>query len=109
MRLRALLKGPKILIFDEATSNFDPVTAEHFAATINQLKGRATILFIAHALPKNLQIDEGVRLGTGTLSTVGAPHERISEAKPQEREAQLCVFRPNPATDSGAKLPPVPA
>ena len=86
---RALLKGPKILIFDEATSNLDPVTAEHFAATINQLKGRATILFIAHALPKNLQIDEGVRLGTGTLGAVGAPHERISEAKPQERAAQL--------------------
>ena len=74
---------------DEATSNLDPVTAEHFAATINQLKGRATILFIAHALPKNLQIDEGVRLGTGTLGAVGAPHERISEAKPQERAAQL--------------------
>ena len=64
-----------------------PYTTDTF--TINQLKGRATILFIAHALPKNLQIDEGVRLGTGTLGAVGAPHERISEAKPQERAAQL--------------------
>ena len=33
--------------------------------------------------------NEGVRLGTGTLAAVGTPHERISEAKPQERAAQL--------------------
>ena len=54
---RALLKQPRILIFDEATSSLDANTAEHFAATINQLKGKATMLFISHALPKNLQVD----------------------------------------------------
>jgi len=27
------------LIFDEATSNLDQETAEHFARTVNQLKG----------------------------------------------------------------------
>ncbi|NOV29365.1 peptidase domain-containing ABC transporter [Methylomonas sp. ZR1] len=60
---RALLKRPKILIFDEATSNLDPHTAEHFAKTINQLKGRVTMLFIAHQLPKNLHLDAVVRIG----------------------------------------------
>lgn len=60
---RALLKQPKILIFDEATSSLDSYTAEHFAATINQLKGKATMLFITHALPKSLQVDETVRIG----------------------------------------------
>ena len=38
---RALLKQPKVLIFDEATSSLDSNTAEHFALTINQLKGNA--------------------------------------------------------------------
>ena len=38
---RALLKQPKILIFDEATSSLDSTTAEHFAATINQLNSTA--------------------------------------------------------------------
>jgi subfamily B ATP-binding cassette protein HlyB/CyaB len=52
---RALIKQPKILIFDEATSSLDSATAEHFAATINQLKGKVTMLFITHALP-NLNI-----------------------------------------------------
>jgi ATP-binding cassette, subfamily B, bacterial HlyB/CyaB len=60
---RALLKHPPVLIFDEATSSLDHPTAEHFCATINQLKGKATVLFITHALPKTLQVDEIVRIG----------------------------------------------
>jgi ATP-binding cassette, subfamily B, bacterial HlyB/CyaB len=61
---RALLKRPPVLIFDEATTSLDQPTAEHFCTTINQLKGRATILFITHALPKTLQVDEIVHIGT---------------------------------------------
>jgi ATP-binding cassette, subfamily B, bacterial HlyB/CyaB len=49
---RALLKQPKVLIFDEAVSNLDQQTAEHFAQTVNKLKGKVTILFITHQLPK---------------------------------------------------------
>ncbi len=60
---RALLKRPKILIFDEATSSLDQATAEQFARTINQLKGKVTILFIAHQIPKGLKVDEVVMLG----------------------------------------------
>ena len=60
---RALLKRPKILIFDEATSSLDEATAENFAKTVNQLKGKVSMLFIAHQLPKGLRVDEVVRLG----------------------------------------------
>jgi subfamily B ATP-binding cassette protein HlyB/CyaB len=59
---RALLKVPKVLIFDEATSALDAETAEHFAKTINALKGKVTMLFIAHALPKSLRVDEIIHL-----------------------------------------------
>ena len=59
---RALLKRPKILIFDEATSNLDRHAAEQFARTVNQLKGKVTMLFIAHQLPPGLQIDGTVEL-----------------------------------------------
>ena len=45
---RALLKRPKILIFDRATSNLDNHTAEQFARTINRLRGKVTMLYIAH-------------------------------------------------------------
>jgi len=60
---RALLKRPKLLIFDEATSNLDQQTAEQLAQTINRLKGAATIIFIAHAIPRGLQVDEQLRFG----------------------------------------------
>ncbi len=63
---RALLKRPKILIFDEAVSNLDSQTAEHFARTINKLKGTVTMLFITHQIPQGLKVDEVIELGTNT-------------------------------------------
>jgi ATP-binding cassette, subfamily B, bacterial HlyB/CyaB len=62
---RALLRRPAILIFDEATSNLDDDTATAFGETINQLKGKATILMIAHKLPKNLEGTETIALAKG--------------------------------------------
>ena len=60
---RALLKRPAILIFDEATSALDQPTAEQFAQTINALKGKVTMLFITHSLPRGLKMDAIFRLG----------------------------------------------
>jgi subfamily B ATP-binding cassette protein HlyB/CyaB len=76
---RALLKRPRFLIFDEATANLDHETAEAFARTVNQLKGRVTMLFIAHQLPRALQVDEVVRLGTPAAPAPIRP-VRVSEA-----------------------------
>ena len=60
---RALLKRPKILIFDEAVSNLDQQTAEHFAKTINRLKGKVTMVFITHQIPRGLAVDEVFSFG----------------------------------------------
>ena len=65
---RALLKRPKVLIFDEAISNLDQQTAEHFAQTINRLKGKVTMIFITHQVPKGLQVDEVVDMGRNAIS-----------------------------------------
>ena len=65
---RAMLKRPKILVFDEATSSLDQHTAERFAQTVNRLKGMAMVLFIAHQLPKGLAVDEVFTL-TGEKAT----------------------------------------
>lgn len=72
---RALLKRPSILIFDEATSALDGPTAEHFAQTINALKGKVTMLFITHGLPRGLQVDAIFRLGPQ-----GAQHVALAPA-----------------------------
>ena len=61
---RALLKRPRVLIFDEATNSLDAVAAEQFARTVNRFRGRVTMIFIAHQLPKGLQADNVVTLGS---------------------------------------------
>ena len=35
----------------------------HFAQTINRLKGKVTMIFITHQVPKGLQVDEVVNMG----------------------------------------------
>jgi subfamily B ATP-binding cassette protein HlyB/CyaB len=78
---RALLKRPRILVFDEATSGLDQPTAEAFARTVNSLKGTVTVLFIAHQMPRALQLDRIIRLGPEpavlsptTPTVVAQPH-----------------------------------
>jgi ATP-binding cassette, subfamily B, bacterial HlyB/CyaB len=82
---RALLKRPSILVFDEATSALDTNTAEHFAQTINALRGKVTMLFITHGLPKGLHVDAVYRLGAQgaqrvALAPAVAPPAASSEA-----------------------------
>jgi len=72
---RALLKRPRILIFDEATSSLDEHTAEQFARTVNRLKGTVTMIFIAHQMPKGLSVDSVFTLG---------PHETSMQVVSEE-------------------------
>ncbi|MDX8392657.1 MAG: peptidase domain-containing ABC transporter [Mariprofundaceae bacterium] len=65
---RALLKQPDFLLFDEATSSLDADTAEVFAATVNQLKGKVTMLFITHQLPAALKADAVIRIDDAKVS-----------------------------------------
>jgi subfamily B ATP-binding cassette protein HlyB/CyaB len=69
---RALLKGPRILIFDEATSSLDHETAEAFARTINGLRGRVTMIFITHHVPKALKVDEVLLMNRSGLHRMQA-------------------------------------
>lgn len=69
---RALLKQPKFLVFDEATSGLDEATAEQLARTVNQLKGKVGILMIAHRLPATLEVDQHLALGTDSVRTRNA-------------------------------------
>ena len=45
---RALLRKPKLLILDEATSNLDMETEEKFVGTLEKMKGKVTILAVTH-------------------------------------------------------------
>ncbi|MFA9462608.1 ATP-binding cassette domain-containing protein, partial [Thiohalorhabdus methylotrophus] len=89
---RALLKRPKILIFDEATSHLDAETAEQIARTVNDLKGKVTILFITHAVPKALRVERTVRLDGGGSAEVA---DKTGNEQPRQ------AVGPNPAAVTG--------
>jgi len=59
---RALLKRPKILIFDEATSSLDKATEESLIKTVNQLKGKVGMLYITHQMYEEINVDCVVKL-----------------------------------------------
>ena len=71
---RAMLKKPKILIFDEAVSNLDQPTAEHFAQTVNRLKGKVTMLFITHHVPRGLMVDQTLTLDSASVPPAAFGH-----------------------------------
>ena len=69
-----LLQDLKMTI---STSSLDQQTAEQFAATINQLKGKVTMFFIAHNLPRTLEVDQVFTFeGGGATVAAGLPPSR---------------------------------
>ena len=75
---RALLKKPRILIFDEAASSLDSETAEQLARTINRVKGEVTILYIAHQIPQSLDFDKHIDLEMFTARPVPVDEKQSS-------------------------------
>jgi subfamily B ATP-binding cassette protein HlyB/CyaB len=79
---RALLRKPRILIFDEATASLDRDTAEALGRTVSRLRGQVTMLFIAHQLPESLQVDATARLEQRRLGSVDEAVVPALEARP---------------------------
>ena len=76
---RALLRRPRILIFDEATASLDRETAEALGRTISRLRGKVTMLFIAHQLPETLAVDVTTRLDQSIHGLADSSPARIPE------------------------------
>ncbi len=79
---RALLRKPKILIFDEATSSLDSLTEEEISKTIREVSqsdSQITIL-IAHRLSTIMHADTIYVLEKGNIVESGS-HEELLSAK----------------------------
>ena len=64
---RALLGQPGLLILDEATSALDPQVELRLLQTIGNLRGRMTVLLIAHRLPETFIADRVFTLRDGMV------------------------------------------
>jgi len=70
MIARALVHRPTLLILDEATSALDPASEAAICETLEQLRGRLTILAISHQLALVGAADQVYRLEKGQVITL---------------------------------------
>jgi ATP-binding cassette subfamily C protein len=64
---RALLRNPRLLVLDEATSSLDPDNEKHIREALEKLKGRLTIVVIAHRSSTVENADQLIRLEKGRV------------------------------------------
>lgn len=86
---RALLSKPSILLLDEATSALDAQSEHHIRLSIENLKGRMTIMVIAHRLSTVRQADRILVLEGGALIDAGSHEELLISSTLYARFAKI--------------------
>ncbi|MFI3307479.1 MAG: ATP-binding cassette domain-containing protein, partial [Mycoplasmatota bacterium] len=64
---RALLQNTKVILFDEATSALDNETQYKIQKSIDNLKGKYTVIIIAHRLSTIKNCDKIILIDEGTV------------------------------------------
>ena len=68
---RALLRNSPIIIFDESTSSLDNFAQEDIKKSIENLKGKSTIVIVAHRLSTIRNVDKIFFLEDGRIEDIG--------------------------------------
>jgi ABC-type multidrug transport system fused ATPase/permease subunit len=68
---RALITDPHLLVLDEATSALDGETELRIAESINKLKGKCTVIMIAHRLSSIRNADKVIYMDGGRILAIG--------------------------------------
>ncbi|NCT00149.1 ABC transporter ATP-binding protein [Candidatus Parcubacteria bacterium] len=84
---RAMLRNPKILIFDEATSSLDAINESEIQDAIDKASKNRTSIMIAHRLSTVLNADKIFFFEKGRLVAEGTHHELILKS---DKYKKLC-------------------
>lgn len=76
---RALVRDPKILVLDEATSNLDAESEKAVTEALDEIMHTRTTLFIAHRLTTAARADKIAMLRRGEVLEIGS-HRELLEA-----------------------------
>ena len=67
---RALLREPRLLVLDEATSALDVETEDSFIKMLEQIKGKMTVIVIAHRLSSIQNADSIAYMSNGEILAI---------------------------------------
>jgi len=76
---RALITNPKVLVFDEATSNLDSESEEKIQSSLEQAAKERTVLIIAHRFATIRNADKIFVLDAGTIVEEGNHQKLIAK------------------------------
>ena len=98
---RALLPRPRLLLMDEATSALDAESEQRIRESVEALKGRCSIVAIAHRLSTVRQADRILVLEDGRLVASGDHDALMHDSELYARFARI-QFSDGPSTDGAA-------
>ena len=88
---RELFKNPRLLILDEATSSLDTESERYIQKSIDELKGKMTVVIIAHRLSTIRNVDYIYVLEKGRIIEEGSYKELV--ALEDSRFAHMAVLQ----------------
>jgi len=89
---RAMFTNPGFLVLDEATSALDSETEHRLSESINGLKGKTTIVIIAHRLSTVREADLVVYVSSGKILATGSFSEVRNSVPEFDRQAVRMGF-----------------
>ncbi len=75
---RALLRDPRVLVLDEATSELDAAAEQEVLAAVAGEAGGRTVIVVAHRIDTVVGADRIVVLDRGRVAEAGAHHELLA-------------------------------
>jgi ATP-binding cassette, subfamily B, bacterial PglK len=90
---RALYRAPEVLIFDEGTSALDDATEAALLSALDRLRGRSTVIMVAHRLASIKRSDRVLQVLAGRVS-IADPGEILGPAGHPPAAHDLARFRP---------------
>lgn len=86
---RAMFTEPKLLVLDEATSALDGETESRIAESILGLKGKVTVIMIAHRLSTVRNADQVIYIENGQLIARGTFNQLRTQIPDFDQQARL--------------------
>lgn len=86
---RALYTKPRLLVLDEATSALDNETESQISSSLRELKGKVTVVMIAHRLSSVKLCDQVAYLEHGELVALGTFSEVRDRVPNFDKQARL--------------------